>query len=120
MANTTTIDGNFLTITVLDADWSLASPGTVVRGNGLTASVANLATLGGIFLKSIQFHPSAASDVMIIHNEHNDGAELFYASCTAATDERIKYFNGNLVNPFIDITDCTIGTTGAKVTMEFA
>jgi len=115
MSNTTKVEGNFIQIKGLDADWSL--PG----------DMANL-DKSGIKVKSIKFKPSAANDIMVIKEappgytstaslvtgETATAPEIFYAKCTDAYDQRIEYFGeGVTMRPFIDISDCTLGTASS-------
>jgi len=72
-------------------------------------------------VKSIQWHPSAANDVLVINEEGIDGASIFHAKASADTDTKIKYFYGGgaWMKPYIDLTDCTFGTiTSTKIIFE--
>jgi len=94
MANTT-IKGNIIQITDLDADW---------YGN-VDANMHEMK------ISSIQFNPSATDDIMIIHDGSLDGATLFKVKCVDTYDQRIKYFDPPIwANPVIDISDCTIAS----------
>ena len=55
-ANTTLMGAGSLTITGLDADWLWSSHFTATNGYP-----------NGPKIKSIQFNPSAANDIMIVH-----------------------------------------------------
>jgi len=91
----TTIKGNIIEITNLDADW---------YGN-VDADIHEMK------ISSIQFNPSAVDDIMIIHDGSLDGATLFKAKCEDVYDQRVKYFNPPIwANPVIDISDCTIAS----------
>lgn len=106
MANTTVQSRNTIQITGLDADWLWDTEFSEIA-----------ASLGGMWVRSIQFNPSAANDVMIINDGGIDGPSIFDVKCTADTDQRVKYFDPPLYcAPVIDITDCTLGTAAnAKV-----
>ena len=110
MANTTKISGRQIMITGLDADWSI--------DNDLTGYDA------GFKIISIVFVPSAANDVMVIKNSKAGtaaDADMFRVKVTGDTDQRIEYYYGNVHFPFIDISDCTLGTAAnAKVLINFA
>lgn len=109
-ANTTTMSGLFIKITGLDADWTLAN-------SGVTA----LASKSSIFVRSIQFNPSAANDIMIIHNDGLDTTDVFHVKVDGDTDSRIRYYGerGTLMSPVIDISDCTLGVAAnASVLIE--
>lgn len=106
MANTTTVDGRFITITGLDTDWvhSVDLPNPINKGQ--------------LYVQSIRFHPSGA-DVFVVHDESIDGAEVFSVKCLGDTDDRIQYYHGRGMRPVIDISDCTFATAAnAKVTIE--
>lgn len=112
MANATTKVGLFIEITGLDADWTLANCG-----------VAALNTKQKILVKSIQFNPGAANDVMIIRNGGIDATPVFRCKCTGDTDNRLRYYGtkGVLMAPVIDITDCTLGAAAnSSVMIELA
>lgn len=105
MANVTTMTGSTITITLdgtTDWVWSTDTP----FPNGLA-------------IKYIHFHPSGANDVMIVHEQSVDGAEIFRAKCSGDTDDRIHYLDGDWKRPVIDASDCTLGTAAnARVTIE--
>jgi len=65
-------------------------------------------------LYAIQFNPGAASDELTVRSASNSGAVIFYAKCSGATDQRIKYFDGIRAQPHFDPSSgCTF--TGATV-----
>lgn len=69
-------------------------------------------------LNSIEFHPGAASDRMIIKQVGDDGATRFDSGeVESAGDSRIKYFHGVRVVPYVDYGDCTL-SEGHKVIIE--
>ena len=97
MANTTTDQNQIVTITGLDADWynSVALSNPVERRQ----------------LFSIQFIPSAANDVMIIHDGSIDGPIVFKKTASGVSDSTPEYYpRGVRPNLVIDISDCTFGT----------
>ena len=104
--NTTAIGDNCVTITGLDADW--------------WATLSNL--IYDLDVSMIVFYPSATNDRMIIHNGSLDADEFFDSGLCADTyDVRVLYYPpGYLVQPVIDISDCTLGTAAnAKVKIYF-
>ena len=122
MANTTKITHKSLQIKGLDADWSV--PGDLP---GLVKS--------GLRVKSIKFSPSAANDILVIKagkaTQLTTAAaiattatapEIMHVKVSADTDQRIQYFwSGQDMWPFIDISDCTLGTAAnARVEFELA
>ena len=94
-----------LILTAIDGDWSyrVSKPNTwpdVPR------------------ISSIEFHPGAASDRMIIKQGGPNGATRFDSGIAQnAGDSRIKYFHGTRVTPFVDFGDCTL-SEGHKVIIE--
>jgi len=94
-----------LILTAIDADWDYkaSKPGTwppLPR------------------LNSIEFHPGAASDRMIIKQGSDADATRFDSGAVeSAGDSRIKYFNGARVLPYIDYGDCVL-SAGHKVIIE--
>jgi len=123
MANTTKLEGRFLQIKGLDADWS--TPGDLP---GFAKS--------GLLIRSITFHPSGTGDIAIIKAGRQTqtttaGAiattatapEVFHVKCTADTDQRVKYFGdrGQRAWPFIDISDWTLSSAAlARLEIELA
>jgi len=88
-ANTVVMDSPVVHITVNDADWT-----------GQTREI-----------DSIQFNPAATDDEVVIKNGDANGAIIFKAKASDAYEEQIKYFNTRLLTPFIDVSDCTVGST---------
>ena len=107
MANTTKLNGHFITITGLDADWSLSTDLPQFSGTGLK-------------VYSIRFNPSGANDVMIVHENGIDNAEVFRVKAAAGTDDRIQYYDpSEWMFPVIDISDCVLATAAnAAVTIH--
>ena len=110
MSNTTTINGNVIEITGLDADWYVDN------------DLANLSA--GLIIDSIIFKPSAANDVMVIKNS-KDGTEtdpeIVNWKVGGDTEEQVWYNKalGARYYPFIDISDCTLGTAAnARVIIQ--
>ena len=110
MANTTTVKNRIVQITGLDVDWHW------------NVELPDFSGLDAISVRRISFRPSAANDVMIIHDGTIDGVSVFEVKCAADTDDRIKYFNPpERMAPVIDISDCTLGVAAdAKVIIEIA
>lgn len=100
MSNTTTIRNNTLTITGLDASWSLEN---------------DLPTEEYLMIKAIMFVPSASGDTIAVYdttgNYTTAGATIFYANCADVTDIRIEYFNPPLrCRPAISSNTLTLST----------
>ena len=106
MANTTSIKGNIIEITGLDADWQGSTD------TGITQ----------MKVSAIQFNPSAVDDVMKIRDGGTSNAVLFEVKCSDVYDQRIKYFNPPIwADPVIDISECTLNTpANAKVIITVA
>lgn len=101
MANVTTIAGNAITVSGLDADWIWS---------------ADTPFTPGIKLHSISFTPSAANDILIVNDESISGPELFREKADTV-ETTVQYYHGKWVKPCIDISDCTLGTAAnARVT----
>jgi hypothetical protein len=106
MANVTTVGTNQIQITGLDADWSWEDDTDFIAG---------------IWVRSIQFLPSAANDIMIIHDKTIDGADIFNTGPTGGTAPILEP-EGIPVKmyPVIDISDCTFTTAAnAKVIIDY-
>ncbi len=108
MANTTVKSRATIQITGLDADWTWDTDG-------------GFNTFHGVRVSSIQFLPSAASDVMIVHDGGVDGADIFNSGPTVGTSPLYKNFDPPvLLRPVIDISDCTLDSAGdAKVIIDY-
>lgn len=104
-ANTTTHGRGTIVITVLDAvDWVCSTDGGFDR----------------MVVSSIQFIPSAASDRMIIHDGGIDAAVIFDSGVTAGVAPIFKNFDPpRWVRPVIDQDDCTFGSTGQSVIIDY-
>ena len=109
-----TVTGASGTITIVpdgSADWLWSSP---VPGIGSLP-------IDGIVVYSIQFVPSADSDVLILHADGLDGTVVFDSGPTTGTSPVIKYFpNGKRVKLVYDASDCTFTTAAnAKIYIEY-
>ena len=94
-ANTVTTDAGTIKI-VPDGttDWAWTS---------LAGANAN-----GLVVYSIQFNPSAANDVLILHNGGIDGVEVFNSGPAGGTAPIIKYYpQGKVIRLVFDASDCT-------------
>jgi len=110
MANTTTFDGNFITI-VPDGSTDWTTSGTYASGNGVGIT--------WLKVRSIQFSPSAGSDALVVHDGGIDATEVFNVSCQNANDQKVRYYWGQWMRPVIDVTDCTFGTPAScKILIE--
>ena len=113
MANTTNLEGNFIEITGLDEDWTLATDMPGFETDGLR-------------IKSIEFNPSAVSDAFVVRNSSATGPKIFDVSCDSVNDQKLKYYDGpNGVGqqmwPYIKIADATLDTAAnASVKIELA
>lgn len=68
-------------------------------------------------LLSITFVPGAAADRIVVKEEDDAGPTVFDVTCENTYDQRVKYFHGGRVIPFIDFGDCTF-SAGHKVTIQ--
>jgi len=102
MANSTTLTGQTMQITGLDANWNIASDTNWTQ----------------MKIKSILFEPSGANDEMIIRSTSASGAKLFHATATDTNDQKIKYFFGGRVSkPVITIAQCTLSSAAAATVL---
>lgn len=97
MANSVNITGAITTISSIDSDYDFGDYKP---------------------LQAIRFNPAGA-DTCIVRNGGASGAEVFNANTAAATDDRVQYYNGQLISPFLDYSACSL-TSGAKVTLVFS
>jgi len=105
MSNTTKTKGNFVTITGLNANWTLAT------------DMAGFAT-SGLRIKSITFNPSGANDVFKVRNVGASSAFMFDVSCDGANNQKVKYYDGpggmgQQAWPYIKIADCSLSSAAA-------
>lgn len=68
-------------------------------------------------LLSIQFDPGATDDKLLVREQDDGGATRFYAICQNGYDQKIKYFHGVRVMPYIDFSGSTL-SAGHRVTIE--
>lgn len=75
----------------------------------------------GIIVYSIQFNPSAANDILILHNGGVDAVEVFNSGPAAGTAPIIKYFpGGKRIKLVLDASDCTFDTAAsAAIFVEY-
>lgn len=109
MANVTTYKRGFIEITGLDDDWHYTTEMAALKTAGRYPK-RHVDYYGGLRLQGIVFKPSAANDVMVIHEEGLDTTPIFDVKVAGATDTRKEYLDGKLCRPTIDISDCTLGT----------
>jgi hypothetical protein len=116
MSNVTTINRPFITIvTDGSTDWTLAATGDA---SGSTTKLIDYAT-SGLKVFSIRAHPSAAGDIIVINEAGLTGSDIFYAKFSADTSDKVQYYGGAWLHPFLDVSDCTIGTpASAKITIQ--
>jgi len=97
MACTTTEKDGTITITSIDADWTAGTD----------------CNLEYMFLQSIQFIPSSATDRMIIRDGGIDEIKLFDSGVVTASGSPIfEDFTDDVTRkkPVIDVSDCTIAS----------
>lgn len=75
----------------------------------------------GMFVKSIQFIHSQATDRMVIRDGGITGPVVFDQTTVAAVNAPEPKYYGRWMKPCIDATDCTVGGTlgNARVIIEF-
>jgi len=112
MANTTTVKGNVIVITGLDEDWDWKTA---------CPDLHYFQNLGALKVASIRFDPSATDDVMVIKERNDAGPDVFRKTAADVYDNEPFPYAGKRVNPYIDISECTLTTPAdAQVTIELA
>ena len=91
-------DQGFIDITSISADWDYASE-----------VAAYPREKEGPIIDLILFAPGAANDRLVIKNGDASGPVVFKATATT-TDERVVYYHGKRMRPFIDYSECTLST----------
>jgi hypothetical protein len=59
-------------------------------------------------LTSIKFNPGAADDKLTIKEQNDGGPECFFCLCQNTYDQRIEYYHGQRIIPYIDFSACTL------------
>ena len=95
MANDVIEKDGILEITGINADWDYKA-----------SKPANWAD--NPRLSSITFVPGAASDKLVVRQKEAGGPRRMEVSCADANDQRIKYFHGQHVMPYIDEGNSTL------------
>jgi hypothetical protein len=68
-------------------------------------------------LTSIRFNPGAADDELYIAEQNDGGPEVFYSKCQSVYDQRVEYYHGQRVVPYIDFSLCSF-SAGHKVVIK--
>jgi len=102
--NTVNHVGNVIEISAIDSDWTWTD--TLPERSD------------GIKVKSIQFNPGAADDVLVIEEASASGPRSVYFKCADTTVQKTKYFDDVKIKPFLDESDCTL-SEGATVIIIF-
>lgn len=112
MSNTTTIKGNVIVVTGLDADWD---------GMAECTDLLYYQNLGGMKVASIRFDPSAQNDLMVLKEGSAAGPVIFKRKAASAYDNEPIYYAGRRMRPYIDISECTLSVAAsAGVVIELA
>ncbi len=118
-ANATTMTQNYISIVPGDAnDWIWNSADA---GDGIPKP--ELRMDNGIFVKSIQFHPSAQNDELIIREGSITGAIVTRLYCPEATPvDKIREFSTpRRLRPVYDYSECTFSTqANVSIMIEIA
>lgn len=96
MANTINTQGAVTTISSIDEDYD--------AGDYLP-------------VQSIRFNPAGA-DTCVIKNGSASGPPVFSVECAGSTDDKIQYYDGTLLQPFLDFSAGSF-TAGAEVTIIY-
>lgn len=73
---------------------------------------------GGMRVNYILFSPGATDDICLIRDTGATGIILFRVKCANAYDQRVLYFNGDRVRPYLDLTEGA-PNAGAILTIKF-
>jgi len=65
-------------------------------------------------IASIIFIPGATDDVLVVKDGSDTGPTVMYVKCADTYDQRVKYFYGQALQPYIDFSECTL-STGHKI-----
>jgi hypothetical protein len=90
----------FVQISSIDSDWDYSDT---------FASASD-----GIYVQSIQFNPAATDDELVIKDASDTGAVIMSVKCADAYDQKIKYFYGAQIKPYLDFDQGTF-TAGSSV-----
>lgn len=95
-ANTVTVEGKVIQITIVDADTDLADyiPST------------------GAQIISIDYIPAATDEICVIKEATDAGPIIFYCKSADVYDQRTKPFYGALLRPYFDYSDSTNSADG--------
>jgi len=108
MANTIVITGNVIDLVNIDSDW-----------NWYDTLTAFASDKGGIPIHSIQFKPAATGDHCVIKNGSNTAAVIFDKEAANQYDDKVVYFHGEELKPFLDVGDGTYNA-GARIIITLA
>jgi hypothetical protein len=112
MANATTINGRTISITLDGAtDWSWDSATELADA----PEFAELAAGTRIWIHSIAFNPSAASDAVAVREGSLTGNKIFNVSCADANDQKIEYYDTDFQGLYIAAADVT---SSSSATLE--
>ena len=68
-------------------------------------------------IASIQFDPGDADDQLTITDGNDGGPRRVFFNCEDAYDQRIKYFHGSRMVPYIDYSESSF-SAGHRVVIE--
>ena len=109
-----TVSKNVISITRPGAstDWGLHT----------LSSTAHLDRLEpGIPINRIVMTPGASRDIIVIKDNNKNGVEVCRLECASSYDQKVEYFYGQRIKPYIDVSACTHGQTSSsilKIVME--
>lgn len=108
MANSITFTENVIELTDIDSDW-----------NWYDTLSAFVTSKVGIPIHSIQFKPKATGDHCVIKNGSGTAATLFDKEAADQYDDKVVYFHGEELKPFLDVGDGSYNAA-AKVIITLA
>lgn len=96
MANTIVFTENVIDLIDIDTDW-----------NWYDTLPAFATSKVGISIHSIQFKPAATGDHCVIKNGSATAAVIFDKEAENQYDDKVVYFHGEELKPFLDVGDGT-------------
>ena len=109
-ANSIVVTGHTITISSIDEAWSSATD---------TTNLTTDQNLYGLYVHSIEFHPAATDDELIVYSgKSTSGSLTFHPVCADKYDERVKYYPSDVRRHlYLDYTNGTY-TAGSVIIIE--
>jgi hypothetical protein len=109
VANDVVSDENMLHISGLNTNWDMAVSGGLADVDGNSDIYGDNKDYNkGPKTNSIQFDPGAADDELFIRHKTATGPIIFHCKGSDDKDQRIRYYHGQRVRPYIKYSECTL------------